>query len=206
MSRQAQRGETLVGLLVGLAVGLLVLAAAANMLAQLFRAQRLSLQDSHAQQDLQWAITVIARELQNAQYVANAWRSRSPTACNDPFCDGPEDLRVASNRLDFSLDRNHNGAQDNDECTGLRLNAGALQVRTACNPEVWAPLSDTSVLRVSRLDMQLQCQPRTGWVQRSLRLRVEAQTPAPSQQTLVLERQVPLRNALPEAARASFCP
>ena len=169
MSRQTQRGETLVGLLVGLAVGLLVLAAAANMLAQLFRAQRLSLQDSHAQQDLQWAITLIARELQNAQYVAN-------------------------------------GAQDNDECTGLRLNAGALQVRTACSPEVWSPLSDTSVLRVSRLDMQLQCLPRAGWVQRSLRLRVEAQTPAPSQQTLVLERQVPLRNALPEAARASFCP
>lgn len=206
MRHQAQRGETLVGLLVGLAVGLLVLAAATGMLGQLFRAQRLSLQDSHAQQDLQWAIELIARELSNAQYVANAWRSRSPRACSDPFCDGPEDLRVASNRLDFSLDRNHNGTQDNDECTGLRLNAGALQLRTACNPEVWTPLTDTSVLRVTRLDAQLQCRTRAGWVQRSVHLRTEAQTPAPSQRPLLLERLVPLRNALPEVARASACP
>lgn len=201
-----QRGETLVGLLVGLAVGLLVLAGATHMLAQLYRTQNLSLQDQHAEQELQWAIELVARELTNAQYVANAWQSRSPSACQDAFCAGPEDLRVAPGRIDFSLDRDHNGTQDNDECTGLRLNAGALQVRTACSPEVWAPLTDTSVLRVTRLDAQLQCQHGRGWVQRSVRLLVQAQTPALTARTLVIERQVGLRNDLPEAASASACP
>ena len=206
MNHRRERGETLVGLLVGLAVGLLVLGGASQMLAQLYRAQNLSLQDHHAEQELQWAIELVARELANAQYMANAWRSRSPAACQDPFCDGPEDLRVAPGRIDFSLDRDHNGAQDNDECTGLRLNAGALQVRTACNPEVWTPLTDTSVLRVTRLDAQLQCLRRAGWVQRSVRLQLQAQTPTLSGRTLALERQVNLRNDLPEAASAATCP
>lgn len=204
--RRRQAGETLVGLLVGLSVGSLVLAGAANMMAQLYRAQNLSLQDSHAQQELQWALELVARELANAQYVANAWRSRSPTACQDPFCDGPEDLRVSNGRLDFSLDRNHNGTQDNDECTGLRLNAGALQVRTACNPEVWTPLTDTRVLRVTRLDAQLLCQQRFGWVQRSVWLQAQALAPALTGRTLTLERQVKLRNHLPAVASLGGCP
>jgi len=201
-----QRGETLVGLLVGLAVGLLVLAGATSLLAQLYRTQNLSLQDHHAEQELQWAIELVARELANAQYVAHAWKSRSPSTCEDAFCNGAEDLRVAPGRIDFSLDRDHNGAQDNDECSGLRLNAGALQVRTACSPEVWTPLTDSSVLRVTRLDAQLQCLGRAGWVQRSVRLLAQAQTPALTARTLVIERQVSLRNDLPEAASALACP
>ena len=47
-----QRGETLVGLLVGMALGALVLTAGAQMLAQLMRGHRLALQDAHLQQDL----------------------------------------------------------------------------------------------------------------------------------------------------------
>ncbi len=201
-----QRGETLVGLLVGLAVGLLVLAGAAQLMAQLLRGQRLALQDAHAQQDLQWALELVARELQNAQYVHEAWRSRGPGACRDAFCDGPEDLRVAAGRLDFSLDRNHNGRQDNDECTGLRLSAGALQLRTACSPEVWTPLTDTSVLRVQRLEARLDCQGQGGWLQRRVRLNAEAQVGGPAGRSLLESREVALHNALPEATRALFCP
>lgn len=204
--KRGQSGETLVGLLVGLAVGLAVLTAASGLLAQLFRAQSLALQEGHAQQDLQWALELISRELANAQYVAQAWKSRSASDCQDPFCNGPEDMRVSSGRLDFSLDRNHNGAQDNDECTGLRLSANALQVRTACTPEVWAPLTDTSVLRVTRLDVQLQCERRAGWVQRSVRLLAQAQVPAPSERVLTQERLVRLRNTLPETASTATCP
>jgi len=206
MSPPSERGETLVGLLVGLAVGLLVLAGATHMLAQLYRSQNLLLQDHRAEQDLQWALELFARELANAQYVAQAWHSRSPTACTDPFCEGPEDLRVAPGRLVFSLDRDHDGQQDNNECTGLRLSAGALQLRTACIPEDWQPLTDTGVLRVTQLDAQLLCQRRAGWVQRSVRLRIEAQTPAPMGRPLVLTRQVDLRNDMPGPASTAACP
>lgn len=203
---KTQSGETLVGVLVGLAVGLLVLAAGAQMLAHMLRAQRGIQQDTHAQQDLQLALDLITRELHNAQHVDGAWRSRDTSGCRDPFCDGAEDLRIANNRLDFSLDRNHDGQQDNDECTGLRLSAGALQVRTACNRETWAPLTDTDTLRVTQLQIQLHCTPQAGWVQRRVDLQVQAQTPPPSERTWTLARSVHLRNNLPQATRVPYCP
>jgi type IV pilus assembly protein PilW len=201
-----QRGETLVGLLVGLSLGLLVLAGGAHMLAQLLRGHRLALQDSHLQQDLHFAMDLMASELQDAQYSATAWRTRSPSACADAFCDGPEDFSLGQGRIDWSLDRNHDGEQDNDECTGFRLKAGALQVRTACLPEVWTALTDTASLRLTRLDAVMQCRAQGGWLQRQVQLQLEVQWPQDAARTLVLQRTVALRNALPQVVQALYCP
>lgn len=203
---RAQRGETLAGLLVGMALGLLVLAAGAHMLAQLLRNQRVSLQESHLQQDLHFALEVLTRELADAQYSALAWSSRSPGACEDDFCDGPEDFSIGNARLDWSLDRNHNGRQDNDECTGWRLRSGALQMRTACAPEVWTALTDTTSLRITRLQARIQCVNRSGWLQRSLWLQIEASRPGDFASPLALQRRVPLRNPLPQAVQTRYCP
>ena len=130
---QRQHGETLVGLLVGIALGMLVLAAGTQMLAQLLRGYRQALQDSHLQQDLHFALDLMARELANAQYVAQAWKTRSVSACNDPFCDAANDFQISDNRIEFSLDRDHNGEQDNNECLGYRVANGVLSMRTSCD-------------------------------------------------------------------------
>lgn len=201
-----QRGETLVGLLVGLALGLLVLAGGAHMLARLLQGHRLALQDSHVQQDLHFALDLMASELQDAQYTAGAWNSRSPGACTDAFCDGPEDFSLGSGRIDWSLDRNHNGAQDNDECTGYRLRSGALQVRTACTPEVWTALTDTTSLRLTQLQTSLQCQEQSGWLRRQVLLQLQAQWPQDATRTLALQRTVALRNDLPQSVQTRYCP
>lgn len=201
-----QRGETLVGLLIGLSLGLLVLTGGAQMLAQLLRGHRLALQDSHLQQDLHFAMDLMASELQDAQYSAKSWNTRSPDTCTDAFCDGPEDFGLGNGRIDWTLDRNHNGAQDNDECTGFRLKAGALQVRTACSPEVWTALTDTASLRMTRLEASLRCQRREQWLQRHVLLQLEAQWPQEPARTLLLERTVVLRNDLPPVAQALYCP
>jgi type II secretory pathway component PulJ len=205
-TRQLQRGETLTGMLVGVALGLLVLAAGAHMLAQLLRGHRLALQDSHLQQDLHFALDTLGYELQDAQYSAKAWSSRSPAGCNDAFCDGPEDFSLGSARIDWSLDRNHNGVQDNDECTGLRLRSGTLQVRTACSPEVWTALTDTGSLTVTQLQASLQCEPRSGWLHRQVLLQVQAQWPGDATRALTLSRTVDLRNPLPLAVQSRYCP
>ncbi len=68
----AQKGETLVGLLVGLGVGLLMLAAGSQMLAQHLQGHRLALQDSHVHHDLRSALNTIARELRQAQSLGQA--------------------------------------------------------------------------------------------------------------------------------------
>lgn len=201
-----QGGETLVGLMIGLALGALVLAGGTHMLATLLRGHRQALQDTQLQQDLYFALELMASELQDAQYVAGASQRRHPRACGDAFCDGPEDFSLGSDRLDWTLDRDHNGLQDNDECTGLRLRAGALQVRTACVPEVWTPLSETSTLRLTRLQAQLQCERRGGWLHRRVAMRLEAQSPRAPERTLQWDRTVVLRNALPEAVAGRYCP
>ena len=202
----AQRGETLMGLLVGMTLGLLVLTGGTHMLGQLLRGQRQALQDSHLQQDLHFAMDLMASELQDAQYSAQAWTSRSPTACTDAFCDGNEDFSLTTDRMDWTLDRNHDGRQDNNECTGFRLRAGALQMRTACTPEVWTALSDTASLRLTRLQATVQCRPLTGWLQRQVQVQLEAQWPQDATRRLALQRTVVLRNNLPQAVQARYCP
>ena len=126
-----ERGETLTGLLVGLSVGLVVLAAGSALLASQLRAHRAALQDSHWHTDVRSAMDWMARELRKAQYTANAWTSRSPFACTDAFCDGPEDFGIDGDEIHFSHDRNHDGQQDHNECMGFRLSGTALHVKRA---------------------------------------------------------------------------
>lgn len=201
-----QRGETLVGLLVALALGLGALAAGTQMLAQLLRGQRLALQDAHLQQDLHFAMDLMVSELQDAQYSASAWRTRSPGACRDDFCDDSEDFSLGHGRIDWTLDRNHNGIQDNDECTGMRLRDGALQVRTACAPEVWTALTDTTSLRLTGLHATGQCELQAGWLRRQVTLQLQAHWPQDASRSITLQRIVHLRSPLPPVLRSRYCP
>ncbi len=201
-----QGGETLVALLVGLALGLGVLAVGAQMLARMLAEQRQLHAQSRLQQELHFALERIAHELQDAQYSASAWRNRDAKACSDAFCNGSDDFSISDNRIVWSLDRNHDGARNNNECTGYRLSAGTLQQRTACQPETWSPLSDPATLAISGLRATLHCQPRSGWVQRQVLLELQAQNPLqPRQAPWVLQQQVLLRNDLPASAAAGVC-
>ena len=203
---QRQRGETLVGLLVGIALGMLVLAAGAQMLAQLLRGHRQALQDSHLQQDLHFALDLMARELANAQYAAHAWRTRKPGGCDDNFCDAAADFQLGGNRIEFSTDRDHSGQQDNNECQGFRVSDGVLSKRTNCSASGWQPLTDKSPAVVTALQAQLRCSPADGWLQRQLDLRLQARWPDDPGRQLQLQRSVPLHTLLPISVQARFCP
>ena len=203
---ERQRGETLVGLLVGIALGMLVLAGGAQMLAQLLRGHRQALQDSHLQQDLHFAIDQMARDLANAQYVAQAWKTRSASTCSDPFCDTTSDFQIADNRIEFSLDRNHNGQQDNNECLGYRVANGVLSMRISCETSGWQPLTDKSSAVVTHLQAQLYCTPERGGLQRHISLQLAAQWPGDATRRIELQRTVALHNRLPATLQARYCP
>lgn len=207
MTGQTEKGETLMGLMVGLSLGLVVLTAGTVMLAHHLRAHRMTLQDSQLNHELRVAADWMAGELRKAQYSGTAWKSRSPTHCSDPFCDGTEDFKIEGHRIDFSHDRDHDGMQDTNECMGFRLSGSTLQAKRSCHSSGdWLALTDSRQLLITGLRWQLQCELRQGWLRRSVQMTLQAQWPGDASRHISLSNTVQLRNDLPGSTQALFCP
>ena len=207
MTGAHERGETLMGLLVGLSVGWVVLAAGSALLSTHLRGHRMALHDSHLHHDLRSGMDWMARELRKAQYSAGAWASRSPAACKDAFCDGPEDFSIKGKQIEFSHDRNHNGEQDKNECMGFRLSGKALQTKRSCSASGdWLAITDNANLQITDLRWQLRCEQRQGWLRRSVEMALTAQWPNDPSRQVSLTHTVHLRNDLPASQQALFCP
>ena len=200
-----QGGETLVGMLVGLGVGMVVLAAGSQMLAQQMQGHRLALQDSHVHHDLRSTLDTVVRELRQAQSLGQAWRERVSAQCTDAFCAGQADLQVLGQRISFGHDRNQSGLLDNNECSGFRLKDHELQIRTACTPEVWTDLTDAGSLKMTGLQWQVQCEKRGRWVARWVTVQLSAQWPRDATRALSLSRTVSLRNDVPASPWPAVC-
>lgn len=204
--RHAQLGETLVGLLVGLALGLLVAAAGQRLLAQQLRHERQTQTLLQAQTQLRDAMDAMLHTLQGAQGLPKAWTTRIDTQCHDDFCNGPEDFSLQGSQLEFTLDRNHNGQQNNNECLGFRLTAGEIKSKTSCSdPPVWTPLTGIDHLRVISMQWQLRCTVHGQMVQRWLDLQVQAQWPGDPEQLLGESQSVLLLNDVPLRSMAGLC-
>lgn len=207
MPTDRERGETLMGLMVGLAVGLVVLAAGSAMLAKHLGHHHATLQDSHLHHDLRSAVHWMSRELRKAQYTALAWQQRAPERCDAPFCQDGLDFSIQGDQIDFSHDRNHNGLREDNECMGFRLVDGALQARRSClGHGSWQAISDRANLRITALRWHLQCQAHSGWLERTLRMDLTAQWPADASRRLSLSHTIALRNGVPASQQARFCP
>ena len=204
---RSEKGETLMGLMVGLSLGLVVLTAGSVMLGDHLRAHRVVLQDSQLNHELRVAADWMAGELRKAQYTATAWETRSPQHCDDPFCDGFEDFSIEGDWIDFSHDRDHDGEQDSDECMGFRLSGTTLQAKRSCHANGdWLALTDSRQLLITDLRWQLHCELRLGWLRRSVQMTLQAQWPGDASRHIRLSNTVQLRNDLPGSTQALFCP
>jgi prepilin peptidase dependent protein B len=148
-----QRGLSLVELMIGIAVGLFVLAGATFMLSnQLHDGRRLML-ETQVQQDLRAAADIMVRELRRAGY--------SPTAENSAWFRGTTGvaqsaysaIEASESEVRFRYGTDSDNAVQSEEQFGFRLGAnGAIEFRLGDGAGAgnWQPLTDPGTLVIDR--------------------------------------------------------
>lgn len=152
--RRAQRGASLVELMVGVAVGLVVVAAAVTLAAtQVGEHRRLQL-EAQLQQDLRAAADLVTRELRRAGHWPDATlaiaTAGAPAAPNPHAAISPD--AVSTTQVDFAYAR-QDGATGP---FGFRLDGRVLRMRLGAAG--WQELTDANVVRVSSFTVT----PRNG--------------------------------------------
>jgi prepilin peptidase dependent protein B len=156
--RGSVRGLSIVELMIGVAIGLFIVAGGAKLLADGLMGNRRSIIEARISQDLRTAADVIARDLRRAGYsadahlgvtdaahrVPNAYRAVTPTPSNGS---GPT--------VTYSYSQDTNGSLSDAEKLGFTLGSdngvGVLQMKmgeTGGNPN-WQPLTDPRSVNVT---------------------------------------------------------
>ena len=145
------RGLTLVELLVGLALGLLVLASAATLLTNHLREHRALLLEARLMQDLRTAADLVARDLRRAGHwgdaAAGVW-SPAQAALSNPYAAlAPAGAASDAASLAYSRDTTENQLLDGNEQFGFRLRNKAIELQLGSGN--WQALTDATLLAVT---------------------------------------------------------
>lgn len=160
-ARRRSRGLSLVELMVGVAVGLFVVAGASFVAVnQLGDNRRMSL-EMQVQQDLRATADLVARDLRRAGYWGAAetgvWYSGGPNVANNPYSATDPSTNAALTEevtYQYSRDADFGNVDDDQERFGFKLDAGDHTVRMLVGG-AWQALTDPNVLKVTRFDVTL---------------------------------------------------
>jgi prepilin peptidase dependent protein B len=201
----------LVELMVGLALGLFIVATALFLLSEHLRENRSLLLQARLQQDLRTTLDLMSRHLQRAGRwgtpQAAIWQPDAVSQ-NNPYAA----LTSGNNSVVFhaSRDVQENQQIDSNETLGFRLQQGVLQMRLGDGG--WQSLTDPEVMRITQLQIQPQvfeqtlvdlchrpcpaasstCPPRLQV--RSAQINIQASATHDAQVLRSLQTQVRLRN------------
>jgi type IV pilus assembly protein PilW len=143
-SRHRSRGASLIELMVGMVVGLFVVAGAMSLTAGSITNSRQLLTETRLNQDLRAAADLVARDLRRSGYWGNAINGTIAVGAGSATVENP--YRVASGttadglRYSFSRDVTEDNALGAAEQFGFRLSAGKLQFQTSSG--VWQDVTD----------------------------------------------------------------
>jgi prepilin peptidase dependent protein B len=146
-----QHGLSLVELMVGMALGLVIIAAALLALTQQLQASRSLVQEARLMQDLRTTADLMTRDLRRAGHWADAasgvWHAAHPAPLTNPH----QDTRMASDTVDFSYSRDsrETNGLDSQAHLGYRLRAGAIDMQLGAGP--WQALTDSGTLLITEL-------------------------------------------------------
>lgn len=159
-----QRGLSLVELMVGVAVGLFVVAGATMLVANQLGDNRRLLLETQIQQDLRAAADIVARDLRRSGYWGAAqtgvWYAGSPGVTANPYTNlAPAVSGSAASSVAFNYSRGvENNTIDAAEQSGFQLSNGVIQMRVGGN---WQPLTDDRTLRITNFQATMTANPIT---------------------------------------------
>jgi prepilin peptidase dependent protein B len=155
------RGLSIVELLVGIAVGLFILAGATLVTSNQLSDNRLLLLETQMQQDLRTTADLIAREVRRSGYWGKAatttWGASVvpnmyQTFDKSPGSGGRDDEVTFSYSKALSSGA-ENGVSDPDEKFGFALNSASGTIESLVGAAGWQALTDSNVMRVTQFDM-----------------------------------------------------
>lgn len=212
--RLPQRGFTLVELLVGLALALVVVAAATLLLARQAREQRALVVEARLMQDLRASADLVARDLRRAAHWGDAgagvWTASVAPRVNPYAAQAPASAASDAASYAYSRDATENHALDANEQFGLRLRNRAIELQLGAGN--WQALTDATLIEITALEItpvveeidlgalcakacavgDAACPPRQ--LVRSLTVRISARAAADPAVTRSLASRVRLRN------------
>jgi len=165
--RPRQAGLSLVELMVGIALGLIIVAAASLTSVAHLNDNRRLLLETQVQQDLRAAAEIVTRDLRRAGYWAAAtrgvWTAGTTSLQPNPYVSIAEvnpgetsNKVVFSYSLDADKDLTENNLVDIHDQAGFRLRNGGVELQLGAGN--WQQLTDPAVVRITALQIELQVQ------------------------------------------------
>jgi prepilin peptidase dependent protein B len=168
VTRERQTGVTLVELMIGLLIGLIIVAGGLSVFSNSVRGQADNIKLSRLNQDLRAMMDIMVRDIRRAGFVTSYPDTNFASLKNNPFFSGAvNDIAVydvgrclvyAYNRDDNDADNNNvvgdietPSTVDSNERLGFRLNNGKLQMRTSgtsnenCSNGNWQTITEPEV-------------------------------------------------------------
>ncbi|MEK8048799.1 prepilin-type N-terminal cleavage/methylation domain-containing protein [Ideonella sp. DXS22W] len=160
------RGMSLVELMVGVTIGLFILAAATLVVTSQLGDNRRMLTDAQLQQDMRATMDIAVRDMRRAGYWAhgwnNVWADSVTNAMANPYNtvsatrssrEGDSIVYDRSTDEEGQQSGTDNDRVDSSERVGFRFNAAAGTVEMLMGGDTWQTLTDPAVMRVTRFDL-----------------------------------------------------
>jgi len=152
--RAIQRGFSILELLVGVAVGMVVIGGASMLFAQNLTGSRLLLAEARLNEDLRNAADLLTRDLRRAGYWGNAIKGTIAEGVGSVTPSNPyRTTSGADNTLAYTFSREA-GADDDtasaEEAFGFRLNGSALEMYDGSN---WVEITDKTSVTVTKFSV-----------------------------------------------------
>jgi len=155
-ARIAERGLSLVELLVGVAIALFIAAAGTTLLAGNLRESRNLLLEARLMQDLRTATDVISRDLRRAGFWGAAtngvWSANSTGIAANPYLAvAPGSAASDAVSFRYSRDATENNLVDTNEQFGFRLRNRVIEMQLGAGN--WQALTDAGTLDVTEFSV-----------------------------------------------------